>query len=183
MELYIIRHSPVELEKGICYGQSDIDVNELFDEYVKLYQQKLPKEFDLTYSSPLKRCKKLAEKLSRGEIKLDARLMEMNFGDWELKSWNAIPFEESNHWMENFDITAPPNGESMTQLFQRIAAFYNELKMAKADKVLIVTHAGSIRCFWALLLDIPLKNCFKIPIDFGEVLVINTTYDSIIQKA
>ncbi|NJL77227.1 MAG: hypothetical protein HC892_21620 [Saprospiraceae bacterium] len=50
-------------------------------------------------------------------------------------------------------------------------------------KVLIITHAGVIRCLWAYLLDIPLQNIFKIPVGYNEIFVCKLgkerMYDSI----
>lgn len=183
MELYIIRHTPVNVENGTCYGQSNVELNDQMEAYVQLYKNKLPTDFDTIISSPLNRCKSLAKQLSNQQIVLDDRLMEMHFGDWEMKNWNEIPYEESERWMNHFEIVSTPNGESMQDLYHRIQSFYNELKNRNLDKVLIVTHAGPIRCFWSIILEISLKNSFKIPVGFGEVLVINTDYDSIIQKA
>ena len=54
------------------------------------------------------------------------------------------------------------------------------------EKVLLITHAGVIRCIWSYLLEIPVKNMFKIPVGFEEIFVFNLgeekTYDSIKQK-
>ena len=32
MQLYLIRHTSVAIEQGICYGQSDIKLSESFEE-------------------------------------------------------------------------------------------------------------------------------------------------------
>lgn len=182
MELYIIRHTPVDVKSGTCYGQSDVDVNDQFKEYLETYRQKLPTDFDCVYSSPLNRCKILAENLFSDEIIIDARLMEMNFGDWELKNWKDISIEESQTWTDDFVNNSPPNGESMKKLFDRIKSFFEEIKSNDFNKVLIVTHGGPIRCFWSIILELNIANAFKIPVGFGEILVIDTKLNSIIQK-
>ena len=183
MELYIIRHTPINIETGTCYGQSNVEVDEQLNDYVQLYANKLPNDFDAIFSSPLNRCKSLADRLTNQEIELDDRLMEMHFGDWEMKKWSVIPYEESDNWMNHFDIVPTPNGESMLDLFNRILSFYTDLKNKNFNKVLIVTHAGPIRCFWSIILEISLKNSFKIPVGFGEVFVIDTKFETIKQKA
>lgn len=183
MELFIIRHTPVAVDSTICYGQSDVELNDQFDHYFNLYKNNLPSTFDKVFSSPLKRCSTLAKALTQTEITEDNRLMEMNFGDWELKSWNDIPMEESKNWTDNFDIVKTPQGESLNDLFNRIQDFYNELKEQNFKNVLIVTHAGPIRCFWANILEISLKNSFKIPVGFGEILTINTEHTIITRKS
>ena len=92
MNITLIRHTEVSIEKGICYGQSDIELANSFEKEKIVIQNKLkPDVFDITYSSPLKRCKKLAKALfADKEIVYDNRLMELNFGDWEGKHWDDI---------------------------------------------------------------------------------------------
>ncbi|MBS7334496.1 MAG: alpha-ribazole phosphatase [Weeksellaceae bacterium] len=182
MELYIIRHTPVDLEKGTCYGQSDVELIKDFIDYSSYYKNELPATFDKIISSPLKRCTQLVTELGFNNYETDKRLMEMNFGDWELKKWDDIPMEESENWMTNFDSVSTPNGESMQQLFDRVNSFYQEIKNSPYQKVLLVTHAGPIRCFWKIILAIDLKNTMKIPVDFGEVLVLDTTFETINRK-
>lgn len=184
MEIYIIRHTPVDVEKGTCYGQSEVRLSNDFNKYVEYYKKELPQDFELIYTSPLDRCLTLTKALNFSDIEyiIDERLMEMHFGDWELKNWNTIPYDESKNWMENFDYISTPNGESMKDLLDRINSFYETLKTLPYQKVLIVTHSGPIRCFWSIILDIALKNSFKIPVGYGEILVINTSYDTIIRK-
>ena len=92
MNLFAIRHTSVAVEPGICYGQTDVPVADSFIvEKEKLAAQLYNVEFDKIYSSPLSRCKLLAENLFQKEqIVFDERLKELNFGDWELKTWDAI---------------------------------------------------------------------------------------------
>lgn len=184
MEIHIIRHTPVNIVSGTCYGQSNVPIDlEMFQQYVKRYTQSLNKEYELIISSPLNRCTDLAKHLQLGEYKTDNRLMEMNFGDWELKEWKNIPLQQSDCWMNEFDQLPTPNGESMKDLYNRVLDFYNDLKKEKYKNVLIITHAGVIRCFWAILLEISLKNTMKIPIGFGEIFSFETDYETIIKKA
>lgn len=182
MEVYIIRHTKVALAKGICYGQTDVGLADTFEEEYFALKDQLPNHFDAVFSSPLMRCRQLAEKFSTDMI-LDDRLKEMHFGDWELKAWNDIPLDEIQPWYDDFASVSTPNGENFEQLFTRCVAFINYLRSQPFEKVLLVTHSGFIRSIWAYLLDIPLQNTFKIPIGFGEVLQIYLGYkeDYIIQ--
>src|SRR4028118_1276170 len=83
MEIYLIRHTTPLIEKGICYGQSDIPLADSFESEWEIIRQQLPKEMDCIYTSPLKRCWQLARKLEQHyQVPLftDKRLMEMHFG-------------------------------------------------------------------------------------------------------
>jgi alpha-ribazole phosphatase len=88
--LCLVRHTRTAMSEGICYGQTDIDVADTFcSEYPAVVSQLAGIEFDLIYSSPLKRCLRLAELFSN-DILPDSRLLEVNFGDWEGVRWDDI---------------------------------------------------------------------------------------------
>lgn len=174
MEIVLIRHTTPNIEKGICYGRSNIDVAHTFVEEIKpILNLVSTQKFDAIYSSPLLRCKRLAELISNNVI-FDNRLMELNFGDWELQPWNQIPKEELNAWMDNFVNATTKNGESYLDLHERATDFILDIFERKYQKVLIVTHAGVMRSLWAFWNKIPLEKSFDLEIKYGEVLIINT---------
>jgi len=185
MEIYVVRHTKVAIDKGICYGQTDVPLAESFQEELALLKNQLPNDFDQVFSSPLSRCKDLGETFSN-KIIFDDRLKEMNFGDWEMQAWNDIPTEEIQPWYDDFVSTETPNGDNFESLFLRCTSFLDELRTKEYNKVLIVTHGGIIRSSWSYLLEIPLKNTFKLPLRFGEILHFhlakNSAEDYIINK-
>ncbi len=176
MQVYLVRHTETVCEKGICYGQSDVEINQPYHAVFQTIMEQLPPDAIL-YSSPLQRCMLLAnyikENLGSTSIKQDDRLMEMNFGDWEMKNWDAIPFEELNPWMTNFVTVRVPNGESFTDLHKRVINFMqNELQANTPKPIIIVAHAGVIRSFLCAISDLPLKDAFQNKVDFGAVIKI-----------
>ncbi|PXY44246.1 alpha-ribazole phosphatase [Flavobacterium hydrophilum] len=177
MEIYLIRHTETICEKGICYGQSDVEIAEPFDTIFENILSHLPSEA-IIFSSPLKRCVTLA-KYIQNNIKTisyqeDNRLKEMNFGDWELKTWNEIPSEQLNPWMEDFVNIRVANGESFVELHERVGDFLTEIKSKNINfPLIIVAHAGIIRSFLCHHTLLPLKDAFQNKADFGEVIKIN----------
>ena len=77
----------------------------------------------MVFSSPLQRCRLLAEKLPHEKLQIADDLMEINFGDWELKYWDEIPINDSLKWTEDFINTAPPNGENLLSMQKRTLLF------------------------------------------------------------
>ncbi|WP_020166989.1 MULTISPECIES: alpha-ribazole phosphatase [Methylotenera] len=171
MKLTLIRHTRLQIAPGICYGQSDIDVAATFIEESEKTKTKLADmAFDAVYSSPLQRCEKLAHSLNIGVPMLDIRLKELHFGDWELHAWDAIPREHFDVWAQNYAQTAPPNGETFSQLQVRGVDFLNEiLSSHSAENIAIVTHGGMIRALLAHVLNMPLKGLFRFNIDYGSI--------------
>ncbi len=180
MQLFLIRHTTPQVSVGLCYGQSDIDVATSFNEELTAITAKLDViklsgvELHMIASSPLQRCTKLAHALNvvldLGIINEDNRLMELNFGDWELQAWDAIPRVEFDIWANDYANVAPPNGETFSQLHERAKSFIAEVNEHSAQQnVVVITHGGMIRAMLAEVLQIPLKRLFRFQIDCGSV--------------
>jgi alpha-ribazole phosphatase len=174
MEVYLVRHTETVCEKGICYGQSDVGIREPYDAVFESILNQLPQDAVL-YSSPLQRCTILAKHIQKNtnidSIIEDSRLMEMNFGDWELKSWNAIPREVLDPWMDDFVTVNVPNGESFVDLDYRVREFLDDDILKTATKpIIIVAHSGVIRSILCKINNIPLQEAFKTPLDYGVVI-------------
>src|ERR1700752_143379 len=99
MEVYLIRHTTPQIEKGICYGQSDIPLADTFNTESKELLDYLSISFDAVFSSPLGRCTQLARLINcEQEIIYDDRLKDMNFGNWEMTKWNEINQHILDEW-------------------------------------------------------------------------------------
>ncbi|MFD1294049.1 alpha-ribazole phosphatase [Lutibacter holmesii] len=172
MEIYLVRHTTPNIEKGICYGQSNIDVAASFKNEVDaiLNALDITKE-TVVYSSPLKRCTRLAQQFSKNII-IDDRLMELNFGDWELLNWDNLPKKASNIWMNDFVNVSTPNGEAYIDLAKRANEIFTEIVSTSAKKIIITTHAGVIRSILSKMTNIHLKDSFNIDVKYGQVFKI-----------
>lgn len=167
MEIYLIRHTQTASQKGLCYGQTDVELADSFFDDAREILKKLPANL-LVFSSPLLRCTRLGQLISTDVI-LDNRLLEINFGDWENLLFSEIETEKLQQWTENFVSLAPPKGESFSQLYSRVESFWSDLFKFKDEKIVIVTHAGVIRAILAKVLDLPLEKAFVFRVDFGSV--------------
>jgi alpha-ribazole phosphatase len=173
MDIYLIRHTKTDTLKGLCYGQSDVALADSFLEEASLLQQKLPKlkPNSLVFSSPLTRCVQLAGRLS-DKVTIDARLSELDFGDWEYRRFDDIDIDVLQQWTDNFVHVAPPNGESFIDLCQRAGSFWQDVVHGMhpaSEKILIITHAGVIRALLAHILKLPPANAFQFRVDLGSV--------------
>ncbi len=175
MNLYLIRHTRVDVKPGVCYGQSDVKLSETFLTEAETVKKNITGiSFDKVYSSPLSRCKKLSKYLFDSPISFDDRLMEMNFGDWELQNWNNLRNPTVDEWMNDFVNKPCPNGESFIGMYHRVKMVMNEIKNYSHRNTAIITHGGVIRCILAYLNMEDLKDAFKREIDYGQVIKIKT---------
>ena len=136
-QIYLVRHTKPDIREGICYGATDIPLAYTFPNETKKVQERIKGvEFEKIYSSPLRRCTELATILAPEGYIRDSRLTELNFGEWELKSWNEIfqtPY--GKEWMNNYQTLASLGGESYPDLYNRVSEFIEELN--NSDNILI----------------------------------------------
>lgn len=177
MKVILIRHTQPTVEKGVCYGKTDLDVAASFSNEVEQIKVRL-KEFELNnfqvYSSPLQRCSKLAKALFIQSFRTDKRLLELHFGHWEMKKWDEIPKGESEYWFEDWVNQPTPMGESYQDLYKRCISFWEDIKPQNIDQICVVSHAGFIRASYAYFEGINLKDSFELKLDYGEVLRLET---------
>ena len=126
--LYIWRHPKPLAAAGICLGHTDMGVDNRklkrlahhIERFVRVHQ--LPK---VIWVSPLQRSLRVGQLLTqRGFVcHVTPELAEINFGTWDGQAWAQIGKEEIDIWCDNFADFAPKNGESLQQLFERVATW------------------------------------------------------------
>ncbi len=174
MEIYLIRHTTPAIAKGIIYGKRfEVGLaNSSIIEAERIKEQ-LSFSIDTVYCSPATRCTLLADHLFPDNYYKDERLCEIDFGEWEGKAWNDIPQDELNEWMNDYENIAPPGGESMNEMKERVINFVNEIVHNNQHKIIVITHAGVIRLMLSHFYKKPMSELFAEKIDFGEVIKIN----------
>jgi alpha-ribazole phosphatase len=161
---FLIRHPKPAVAEGICYGRSDLGLADDPLACAATLRAWLPVDAPL-YSSPLRRCLELALALHDRPV-IDARLVEMNFGDWEMRRWDDIPRSEVDAWAADPVGFAPPNGESATALRARVATFLPALP----ETAVVVAHGGVLRACVAELVGI--EAWHTLHFDYGSVSLI-----------
>jgi len=176
MKIILVRHTQTICPGGTCYGRLDVDLLPSFDEDKKnVIRQLKDVHFDLVYSSPLTRCTQLADaicQLTGKPVVTDKRLVELDFGQWEGKTWDEISqTPEAKLWFSDFLNVACPRGESYRELLHRVQNFLADLATHHPNEIiLIVTHAGVIRAIHSILSHSKPMEAFSIKIGFGEVI-------------
>lgn len=172
MNIQIVRHTRVGVKEGICYGQSDIPLAETAEADIAAVLKKLTMKPDLVVSSPLTRCTRLAEQIS-SKVHLDPRLVEINMGDWELQPFTKISAAAYAAWLADYEHISPPNGETYTEVYNRMTACFFELVNENAKNVIIVGHDGVLRSMFAMALGISMNQTFNLHLEYGSILDIS----------
>ena len=169
MEVYLIRHTTPVFEPGLIYGRKELPLHADFPVELEAVRSQLDGDFDIIYSSPALRCTELAGALSPGFI-VDNRLQELDFGEWEGKTWDTVDQPTLRAWMDDYVNVCTPGGESMMQMYARVREFWAELGQSGYGKAAIVTHAGVIRLLLSIVNQLALTRIFDIKIAYGEVI-------------
>ena len=168
-KIYLVRHTSVKLNGKYFYGRSDVPLAETFPEEAARIRTLLPERLDFpVWSSPLSRCRLLAERLET-PFEMDERLLELDFGEWEMKRIEDIPKEERDHFLANFTRVTPPQGERFPDLLTRAASFLDEVMKHDHPEMGIVAHSGVIRSMICHVMGLPLENTYRFGLDYGSV--------------
>ena len=142
--LTAVRHAKVALA-GICYGRATVPLTITPQEAADQMMSRAGLQFDGVWSSPAPRCAQPAALWAQActvEHRIDERLYELAYGEWELLSWDDVPRSELDHWGGDWIHRAPPGGESARDLEERVRHWVEELPAGNWG---LSAHAGVIR--------------------------------------
>ena len=184
--LYYVRHGETDFNRqGRLQGRRDTVLNAhgrqqaaecgvlLHDLFARDHRR--PQDFKYV-ASPLKRARETMEivratlGLQPHDYKVDARLIEIAYGEWEgltlqeIETQNAsvLSARERDKW--DF---APPGGESYRELADRIGKWYGSLT---ADSV-VAAHGGGVRALMAILNIVSEEQATRAQIEQGVIYV------------
>lgn len=179
MLIDLIRHTTPDIKEGICYGQTDLGLASTYVEEHKVVLSKLVNDYDAVFTSPLKRCSQFATNIvSKQGLIEEPRIMEYNFGDWELLPWKEFKSQQAQDWMTNFVDQPAPNGDSIISMQARVLEFWHELLDQPYARVAVVTHSGVQRLIHAHILESPINHLFRLKLAFGAVIQVNHDADT-----
>ena len=150
MKIYLTRHGQTDYnKKRMMQGRSDIPLNEVGIGQATARRQQLGDiTFDAVYSSPLIRAVKTASiigNVSEDEIITDERIIEANFGKYELMNYYGTGLKMMTYWTFPEIFPAPKGVETIKEMRERTASFIEDLKKKNYDSVLVACHGGIIR--------------------------------------
>ena len=149
MRVVLARHPVPLIQPGICYGRLDTPIHPNAD-IEGLVRDPVFTGSAVVWTSPARRCRAPAERLA-GALSIpliaDPRLLELDFGNWEGKSWDEVPRAELDRWAADPRGFRAPGGESGDELIARVSDFF-----AGLDRdCTVVSHGGPLRVLSALL--------------------------------
>ena len=173
LDIFMVRHGETQSNLDrVFQGHLDTSLTEKGLEQANNVGEWLKQvEFDAIYASDLVRAADTARAIAAhqpvDEIVLDRDLREMNYGVLQ-----GVPITEFTSVLEQYGVAkewgngtfsergiAPPGGESVRQLRNRVTRFVARLDAEHPPeedfRVLVVTHGGFLRVMMTVLLGLP----------------------------
>ena len=162
--LTLLRHPRTGIDPQICCGRFDVPADAAHEQQVFVHTVATLGPQPVV-TSPLQRCRRLAERIAAHwgvACRVDARLMELDFGQWEGRRWDDIPRREVDAWAADVLHFAPGGGETLVALGERLAPWLAEVRAGGAP-LLAVTHGGPMRALAALIGGHHLADAARLP--------------------
>ena len=175
--IWLVRHGEPAGVRGRCYGKLDIGLSEAGRVQMERTAARLQsEELDAIYTSPRVRTEESARALAalhERECRQDARLREIDFGDFEGLTYDEISVRYPDlyrQWMESPTEVQFPNGESFAAMRVRVLASFEAIRARHEGRtVAIVTHGGVIRIVLAWALQLPDGCLFRLAQDYAAM--------------
>ena len=184
MLIYLVRHGETNMNQArILQGSYDEPLNDAGINLARITGKAIKGiHFDEAFSSPLSRSIDTIKILLKESgntstpIQIDARLQEVNVGDWTLVNLDDKSNPEYNNihqfFKDPFSYFNVPNGENVYDVIKRTQDFIKELAKRNDDKTYLVgTHGFASRCLLNMFYDnkkdfwhghVPYNCCFNI---------------------
>lgn len=162
-ELWCWRHPPARGAAGRCIGRTELRVDPRRARRLARRIRALARRHGLpraAWVSPRSRCRDVGRALRRlgFQVRVDARLAEMDFGRWDGRRWQDIPAAEVGAWADDLLDHAPGGGETLRALARRAQEFvaaastsaapagsaHTAVTATAGTAVIAVTHGGWI---------------------------------------
>ncbi len=149
--IFIIRHGQTDQnQSGRLAGRGDYALNEkglLQAKEAGEWFRERNIQFDIVYTSPLSRARATAALAAPGaEVRIDERLIEMEFGPYEGMDL-MHPDPEVMTFFRDFEHNPAPEGmEALANVTERLGLFLEEIKAEASEKVILLsTHAIAMK--------------------------------------
>lgn len=176
MKLYIMRHGQTNMNiEGKMQGHIDCPLNETGRIQAKDAAHLLRRhnlKFSEIITSHLDRTRETAELatgIPRSAYFTDDRIIELDYGDWDGKTYSEMGPEMMAFLQDPVHVAAPEGIESLEHITGRVGEFLSDLrtKAEEQDSILVVSHGVAIRAMfgWILGLKRPGNEIWRMPIE------------------
>jgi phosphoserine phosphatase len=166
VRLIVVRHGETLYNVQSRYtGQSDIPLSALGEQQAAALGKRLAAEpLAAIAASDLQRARVTAQAIARYHklpVQEDVDLREISFGTWEGATYDEIVARDADlvqHWLADPTIHAPPGGETVIQLRDRVAPALQRWRAHYPEATILwAVHGGVIEVLLCHVLGVDLK--------------------------
>lgn len=177
-----LRHGEVK-GKAIYRGSTDDPLSNVG--WQQLSNSVAEQHWDHVISSPLRRCLDFAQHFSKQSstpLSIDSNWQEISFGAWEGKTAEQIELAFPNAltlFYKDPQANTPEEAESLIDFQYRVNLAWGKIISLHSNKrILVITHAGVIRCLFMLLLKLPVTSMFNIQVEHASLTRFQCFHDA-----
>jgi alpha-ribazole phosphatase len=184
--LLIVRHGQTDWNSnGRFQGQIDVPLNPAGVKQAQAVARRLSSERPAAiYASDLQRAWRTAEAIhqalpadKRCPLIAEPRLQELCFGEWEGLTYQQIRAAQGQllqRWENDLEHNAPPGGETLLALADRVQAALRHITQAYPDAcILLVAHGGPLRMLIASALGLPPQRFWQLHLSNASLSELN----------
>ena len=166
--LLIVRHGrTVANASGLLQGRVDNPLDAVGRQQAQEISLALG-TVDIVVSSPLQRARETAEPLGL-PLRLDERWIELDYGEWDELPITEVTPAQWTQWRSDSTF-APPGGESLAELDQRVAEACNDLLAEAAElNVAVFTHVSPIKSAMAWALGVKEQISWRLQVGQAQI--------------
>lgn len=175
-QLFFLRHGRTGYS-GRYIGSSDVSLTEEGKEQIQHVQSRLGGSgITKILCSPMLRCLQSCDILDLGlEVEVEEYLKEIDFGDWEKKSFDEIAADEPalvDQWAAHPSEFVFPGGDAVVDFIDRVMEIQQSIVNSSHKKILVISHGGVIRLLLCLFLSLPLENHLLFRVEKGKIVTL-----------
>jgi alpha-ribazole phosphatase len=181
-KIIIIRHGAIDNQyRGLYIGATDVPLSEKgLKESAAIGKYIADINCDHIFASPMLRVRQTFETALSPEkiktVKYKENLREINFGDWEGKTFDEIKKEypdETNDWTKPANGFGFPNGSNLNDFHNGIDLFKKSMLDSSGSSIMAFTHGGVILALICNVLGLEKDKMLAFKADRGSI----TTFD------
>jgi broad specificity phosphatase PhoE len=166
-----VRHGQTELNRtGRLQGRLDVPLSALGEQQAAVVARGYASEgVTRVISSPLQRAVATATAIADAHglaVEIDARLVELDYGDWDGRALTDVPPEAWAAWRTEVGF-APPGGETLADVTARVASFCADV--LGDELVVAVSHVSPIKAAVCHALQVDDRVTWRMQLDVASV--------------
>jgi broad specificity phosphatase PhoE len=166
-----VRHGQTELNReGRLQGRIDVPLSELGAQQADaLARGYASAAVTRVLSSPLQRARATAAAIAAPHgltVEVDDRLIELDYGEWDGLALTDVSADDWASWRNDVNF-APPGGECLCDVSERIASFCAEV--LTGDLVVAVSHVSPIKAAVCGALRVDERATWRMQLDVASV--------------